>query len=93
MHTWDPDPADGYSRLVWLKLCPRQTLATVIAGLEEAFAFFGGVPREVLFDQTKAVIVDDQRAHGAANCSRIPSSSASRAARDFESVRGVGSAR
>ena len=54
----------GYSRLLWLKFFPRQTLATVIAGLEEAFAYFGGVPTELLFDQMRAVIVDDQRADG-----------------------------
>jgi transposase len=54
----------GYSRLLWLKFYPRQTMATVVSGLEEAFAFFGGVPREVLFDQMKAVIIEDQRAEG-----------------------------
>ncbi|MBA3890116.1 MAG: IS21 family transposase [Gemmatimonadaceae bacterium] len=54
----------GYSRLLWLKFYPRQTLATVISGLEEAFAYFGGVPAELLFDQMKAVIVEDQRAAG-----------------------------
>jgi transposase len=51
----------GYSRLLWLKFYPRQTLATVISGLEEAFAYCGGVPHELLFDQMKAVIVEDQR--------------------------------
>ncbi len=54
----------GYSRLLWLKFYPRQTLATVISGLEEAFAYLSGVPRELLFDQMKAVIVEDQRADG-----------------------------
>jgi transposase len=54
----------GYSRLLWLKFYPRQTLATVITGLEEAFAYFGGVPTELLFDQLKAVIVEDQRTDG-----------------------------
>jgi transposase len=54
----------GYSRLLWLKFYPRQTLATVITGLEEAFTYLGGVPRELLFDQMKAVIVEDQRADG-----------------------------
>ena len=34
------------------------------AGLEEAFAVFGGVPSELLFDQMKAVIIDDQREMG-----------------------------
>lgn len=54
----------GYSRLLWLRFYPRQTLATVISGLEEAFAYLGGVPHELLFDQMKAVIIDDQRAQG-----------------------------
>ncbi|MDE3217535.1 MAG: IS21 family transposase [Gemmatimonadota bacterium] len=51
----------GYSRLLWLKFYPQQTMAVVMAALEEAFAYFGGVPRELLFDQMKAVIVEDQR--------------------------------
>lgn len=54
----------GYSRLLWLKFYPRQTLATVISGLEEAFSYFGGVPAELLFDQMKAVIVEDRRVDG-----------------------------
>lgn len=54
----------GYSRLLWLKFYRRQTMATVISGLEEAFAYFGGVPAELLFDQMKAVIIEDQRAGG-----------------------------
>lgn len=54
----------GYSRLLWLKFYSRQTLATLIAGLEEAFAYLGGVPQELLFDQLKAVILEDARAEG-----------------------------
>jgi len=54
----------GYSRLLWLKFYPRQTMATVISGREEAFAYFGGVPAEILFDKMKAVIIDDRRAGG-----------------------------
>jgi transposase len=54
----------GYSRLLWLRFYPRQTMLTLIRGLEEAFAYFGGVAREALFDQLKAVIIDDQRATG-----------------------------
>jgi transposase len=54
----------GYSRLLWLKFYPRQTLATLMAGLEEAFAYLGGVPAELLFDQLKAVILEDARAEG-----------------------------
>ena len=54
----------GYSRLLWLQFYPRQTMATVIEALEAAFAYVGGVPRELLFDQMRSVIVDDQRADG-----------------------------
>ena len=51
----------AHSRLLWLQFYPRQTMAVLIRGLEEAFAFFGGVPAELLFDQMKAVIIDDAR--------------------------------
>ena len=54
----------GYSRLMWLQFYRRQTMEVLIRGLESAFAFFGGVPAELLFDQMKAVIVDDQRDDG-----------------------------
>ena len=54
----------GYSRLLWLQFYARQTLATLMRGLEEAFAFFTGVPHELLFDQLKAVILEDQRPGG-----------------------------
>jgi len=33
-------------------------------GLEAAFRFFGGVPHELLFDQLKAVVIEDQRPAG-----------------------------
>ena len=58
----------GYSRLMWLQFYPRQTLQVLIGGLEEAFAVFGGVPAELLFDQMKAVIIEDHREVGG-NCS------------------------
>ncbi len=54
----------GYSRMLWLQFYPRQTMAVVIRGLEEAFATFGGVPAELLFDQMKAVIIEDRRERG-----------------------------
>jgi transposase len=54
----------GYSRLLWLQFYPRQTLAVLMRGLEDAFSAFGGVPAELLFDQMKAVIIDDQREVG-----------------------------
>jgi transposase len=54
----------GYSRLMWVRFYPRQTMAVLFSGLEEAFASFGGVPAELLFDQLKAVIIEDQRELG-----------------------------
>ena len=54
----------GHSRLRWLEFYPSQTMTTVMRGLERSFEYFGGVPSEVLFDQMKAVVIDDQRATG-----------------------------
>ena len=54
----------GYSRLLWLQFYPRQTLAVLMRGLEEAFGAMGGVPAELLFDQLKAVIIEDHREIG-----------------------------
>lgn len=54
----------SYSRLLWLRFYPRQDLATLLEGLEAAFAFFGGVPYELLFDQMRSVIVRDLRPEG-----------------------------
>jgi len=54
----------GYSRLLWVQFYRRQTIATVMHGLETAFLYLGGVPRELLFDQLKAVIVEDARPSG-----------------------------
>ena len=54
----------GYSRLLYVEWVARQTAWTVMQALERAFAFFGGVPQEVLFDQLKAVIVEDHRGTG-----------------------------
>ncbi len=56
----------GYSRLLWCRFYPRQDMATLIDGLEEAFLSFGGVPYELLFDQMKAVITRDLRLEGGA---------------------------
>ena len=54
----------GYSRILWLRFFTRQTMQHVFEGLETAFTYFGGVPRELLFDQMKAVITKDERAAG-----------------------------
>ena len=54
----------GHSRLLWLRFYPRQTMAVPAEGLESAFARFGGVPAELLFDQMRAVVVSDDRTSG-----------------------------
>lgn len=54
----------GYSRLLWVAFYPRQTLQTLMRGLEAAFTAFGGVPRELLFDQLRAVVIADERPGG-----------------------------
>jgi hypothetical protein len=42
----------------------RETMQVLMRGLEAAFTYFGGVPQELLFDQLKAVIADDDRPNG-----------------------------
>ena len=54
----------GYSRLLWLSFYPRQTMAVLMEALESAFEAFGGVPKELLFDQMRAVVLSDDRAAG-----------------------------
>lgn len=54
----------GYSRLIWLRYYERQTMRVVMRGLESSFAYFGGVPSELLFDQMRAVITADERERG-----------------------------
>jgi transposase len=54
----------GYSRLLWLQFYPQQSMAILMRGLEAAFAYFGGVPTELLFDQLKAVVLHDHRPLG-----------------------------
>ena len=54
----------SHSRLLWLRFYRRQTMAVLTAGLESAFERFGGVPRELLFDQMRAVVLSDGRVGG-----------------------------
>jgi transposase len=54
----------GYSRLLWVRFFTRKDMGALLAGLEEAFGFFGGVPQELLFDQMKSVITKDGRLNG-----------------------------
>jgi transposase len=54
----------GYSRLLWVRFFSRKDMPALLAGLEQAFSFFGGVPRELLFDQMRSVITKDDRLDG-----------------------------
>jgi transposase len=56
----------GYSRVLWCRFSPRQDMRTLLTGLEDAFLAFGGVPRELLFDQMRSVITRDLRLQGGA---------------------------
>ena len=56
----------GHSRLLWLRFLPRRTMDAPFAGLEGAFARFGGVPDELLFDRMRAVAASDGRLDGGA---------------------------
>lgn len=50
----------GYSRASFVKFveCSGENVSTLCAGLREAFDYFGGVPEHVLFDNTKAVVIE-----------------------------------
>jgi transposase len=48
----------GYSRATFVKFTTREDAATLCACLREAFDYFGGVPEQVLFDNTKAVVIE-----------------------------------
>ena len=55
----------GYSRQLWLRFYARRTMNVLIDGLQRAFARFGGVPKELLFDQMSSVVLSVARAPGA----------------------------
>jgi transposase len=54
----------GYSRVLWVQFFPRRNLRTLILGLEQCFAAWGGVPRKLLFDQMRSVLTRDDRLIG-----------------------------
>ena len=54
----------GHSRTLWIQFYPRQDLRTLLHGLAACFAEWGGVPRELLFDQMRSVITRDDRLQG-----------------------------
>lgn len=48
----------GYSRMSFVRFVRDETWPTVKACLEAAFGYFGGVPRELLFDNMKTVVLE-----------------------------------
>jgi transposase len=48
----------GYSRVSFVRFAKDETWPTVKACLEAAFGYFAGVPREVLFDNMKTVVLE-----------------------------------
>lgn len=54
----------GHSRLLWVQFYPRQDLRALQHGLAACFATWGGVPRELLFDQMRSVLTRDDRLSG-----------------------------
>jgi transposase len=48
----------GYSRASYVTFGGREDATALCDGLREAFDYFGGVPEHVLFDNTKAVVIE-----------------------------------
>ncbi len=48
----------SYSRAIFLRFFPGQQLAHFLAGHEEAFTRWAGVPRTILYDNLKSVVLD-----------------------------------
>lgn len=48
----------GYSRASYVQFATNEDLDTLLQCLEGAFTFFGGVPRHLLFDNMKTVVLE-----------------------------------
>jgi transposase len=48
----------GWSRAAYVEFCDDERIETLIACHERAFLAFGGVPREVLYDNMKTVVLE-----------------------------------
>lgn len=48
----------GFSRASWVRFTEGEDTETLIGCMREAFVQFGGVPRHVLFDNAKSVVID-----------------------------------
>lgn len=48
----------GYSRATYVRFSEHERQDDWLTGLTEAFEYFGGVPREVLFDNAKTIMIE-----------------------------------
>ena len=48
----------GWSRMAYVEFCDDEQVETLIACHERAFLAFGGVPKEVLYDNMKTVVLE-----------------------------------
>jgi transposase len=51
----------GWSRAAYVEFVTDERLATLLGCHERAFYFFGGVPREILYDNMRTVVTDRDR--------------------------------
>jgi transposase len=51
----------GWSRATYVEFVTDERLETLLGCHERAFYFFGGVPREVLYDNMRTVVIDRDR--------------------------------
>jgi transposase len=51
----------GWNRATYLEFVTDERLETLLGCHERAFSFFGGVPREVLYDNMRTVVTDRDR--------------------------------
>jgi transposase len=54
----------GFSRLIWARFVVHQDLATVLRCHVAAFEALGGVPREILYDRMKTVVLGEHNPGG-----------------------------
>lgn len=59
--TWAICVVLSHSRASYYGICYDQKLETVISQLQEAFAFFGGVPKRLKVDNMKTIVVSNTR--------------------------------
>jgi transposase len=57
----------GFSRAIYVEFTLDEKLPTLIACHENAFAWFGGIPEEILYDNPKTIVLDRATANARIN--------------------------